>query len=475
MSQSSTTLARTAPPDRLLLVLLAAPFLAQMDATIANVATPSIHTRLHASGAELELVIGGYLISYAMLLVTGARLGQTHGYRRVFVAGLSTFTAGSLVAGLAPTPLVLIAARVVQGAGGALMFPQTLTGIQLHFAGAERVRAIARYAIALSSGAVAGQLLGGVLVSADLFGSGWRAIFLVNVPIGAAVIAAALRFMPDDGQRAGREVDLRGVGTLSVAVLLVVVPLVLGPYQGWPTWTWACLLASLPALGLFVVTERRVASAGRAPLLDFAVLAEPAVSLGIVVMAAATGTYYALLFTLAQYLQQGTGHSALDSGLMVVPWVAAFGLSGQVNRRLREEWAARMPAVGCLALAAVYLAISVDLFLGDHGQARLAGLLAVGGFALGIQFNATLGLITGSVSERHAPDVTGTSSMMIQIAGVMAIAAFGTLYVRLAHRSGSTPDVATHAFAVTVALFAVVALGATGAARLAEVSGRRRS
>ena len=372
MSQSSTTLARTAPPDRLLLALLAAPFLAQMDATIANVATPSIHTRLHASGAELELVIGGYLISYAMLLVTGARLGQTHGYRRVFVAGLSTFTAGSLVAGLAPTPLVLIAARVVQGAGGALMFPQTLTGIQLHFAGAERVRAIARYAIALSSGAVAGQLLGGVLVSADLFGSGWRAIFLVNVPIGAAVIAAALRFMPDDGQRAGREVDLRGVGTLSVAVLLVVVPLVLGPYQGWPTWTWACLLASLPALGLFVVTERRVASAGRAPLLDFAVLAEPAVSLGIVVMAAATGTYYALLFTLAQYLQQGTGHSALDSGLMVVPWVAAFGLSGQVNRRLREEWAARMPAVGCLALAAVYLAISVDLFLGDHGQARLA-------------------------------------------------------------------------------------------------------
>ena len=192
-------------------------------------------------------------------------------------------------------------------------------------------------------------------------------------------------------------------------------------------------------------------------------------------MAAATGTYYALLFTLAQYLQQGTGHSALDSGLMVVPWVAAFGLSGQVNRRLRDEWAARTPAVGCLALAAVYLAISVDLFLGDHGQARLAGLLAVGGFALGIQFNATLALITGSVSERHAPDVTGTSSMMIQIAGVTAIAAFGTLYVRLAHRAGSTPDVATHASAVTVALFAVAALGATGAARLAEVSGRRRS
>lgn len=475
MSQTSPTLARTAAPDRLLLVLLVAPFLAQMDATVVNVATPSIHARLHASGAQLELVIGGYLISYAMLLVTGARLGQTHGYRRVFVGGVAMFTAASLVAGLAPNPVVLIAARVMQGAGGALMFPQALTGIQLHFTGAERVRAIARYAVALSSGAVTGQLLGGVLVSADLFDSGWRSIFLINVPVGAAVIAAALRFMPDDGERTGREVDLPGVGTLSAAVLLVVLPLVLGPYQGWPVWTWICLGASLPALALFVVTERRVASAGRAPLLDFAVLAEPAVSLGILVMAGATGTYYALLFTLAQYLQQGAGHSALYSGLMVVPWVAAFGVSGQVNRRLRDEWAARMPAVGCLALAAVYLAISADLLLGDHPEVRLAGLLAVGGFALGVQFNATIALITGSVTERHAPDVTGTSSMMTQIAGVMAIAAFGTLYVRLAHRAGSPAEVATHAFAVTVALFAVVALAAAGVARMVGVTGRRRT
>jgi MFS family permease len=475
MSSSSATLTRTAAPERLLGVLLAAPFLAQMDATIANVATPSIHARLHASGAELELTIGAYLVSYAMLLVTGARLGQTHGYRRVFVVGIATFTLASPVAGLAPSPLVLIAARAVQGAGGALMFPQALTGIQLHFLGAERVRAIARYAVALSSGAVTGQLLGGVLVSADLFGSGWRSIFLINVPVGAAVIAAAFRFMPDDGRRTGRELDLRGVGSLSAAVLLAVLPLVLGPYQGWPTWTWCCLAASLPALGLFVAVERRVASAGRAPLLDFAVLGVPSVARGILVMAVATGTYYALLFTLAQYLQVGTGHSALDSGLMVVPWVAAFGLSGQLNRRLRDVWAARMPFVGCAVLAAVYVAISVDLLRGDHGQARLAVLLGVGGFALGIQFNATIAQITGAVSERHAPDVTGASSMLIQIAGVMAIAAFGTLYVRLAHRSGSSVDTATHAFAVTVALFAIAALVAALVAWPSGLTRRRRT
>ena len=136
-------------------------------------------------GAELELVIGGYLIAFAVLLITGARLGQTHGYRRVFLLGVGVFTGASLLCGLAPGPIALIAARVLQGAGAALMFPQTLTGIQLTFEGAERARAIGLYAIALSIGAVAGQVLGGVLVSADVLGSQWRSIFFVNVPVGA--------------------------------------------------------------------------------------------------------------------------------------------------------------------------------------------------------------------------------------------------------------------------------------------------
>src|ERR1017187_9909704 len=177
----------------LLGVLLVAPFMAQADATIANVATPSIHTGLGASGAVLELVIGGYLIAFAVLLITGARLGQTHGYRRIFLLGIGVFRVASLLCGLAPNPIVLILARVVQGVGAALMFPQTLTGIQLNFSDSDRVRAIGLYAIALSSGAVIGQILGGALISADIAGTQWRAIFLINIPIGIGVIVAALR------------------------------------------------------------------------------------------------------------------------------------------------------------------------------------------------------------------------------------------------------------------------------------------
>src|SRR4051794_8780165 len=160
----------------LLPTLLVGPFMAQADATIANVATPSIHADLGASDATLELVIGAYLISFAVLLITGARLGQAVGYRRVFVLGISTFSLASLLCGLAPVPELLVAGRALQGAGAALMFPQTLTGIQLNFAGDDRVRAIGLYALALSTGAVVGQIAGGALIAADPAGIGWRAI-----------------------------------------------------------------------------------------------------------------------------------------------------------------------------------------------------------------------------------------------------------------------------------------------------------
>jgi MFS family permease len=166
-------------------VLLLAPFLAQADATIANVATPAIRTDLGASAAAAELVIGGYLVAYAVLLVTGARLGQTHGYKRLFVIGVSGFGASSLIAGLAPSSVVLIVMRVLQGASAALMYPQALTGIQHNFSGDQRARAIGSFTIALAAGAVIGQLAGGVLVSADIAGSSWRPVFLVNVPICA--------------------------------------------------------------------------------------------------------------------------------------------------------------------------------------------------------------------------------------------------------------------------------------------------
>lgn len=231
---ASTSTPAPRHPAALLAVLLMAPFLAQADATIANVATPAIRTGLGASDAAAELVIGGYLVTFAVLLITGARLGQIRGYKQLFLLGVAVFGLSSLAGGLAPNPTVLVLARIIQGAGAALMYPQALTGVQLNYTGAARARAISLFAIALAGGAILGQIVGGVLISADLAGSSWRPIFLVNVPICAAVAVAAARTLPSDQPRSTTMLDLLGVGTLSATVLLIVVPLTLGRAHGWP-------------------------------------------------------------------------------------------------------------------------------------------------------------------------------------------------------------------------------------------------
>ncbi len=270
MSMSTT---RVHSQTAALAVLLTAPFMAQADATIANIATPSIRTGLGAAPAAVELVIGGYLVAFAVR-------------------------------------------------------------IRLNFDADRRSRAIARYAAALSAGAVSGQVLGGVLIGSGL---GWRSVFLVTVPVCVVVLVTGPRLLPADERTGTATLDLPGVGTLAAALMLLIVPLTLGRDEGRPMWTWISLAAVIPATLAFLSTQRRAARSGRTPLVRLEVLARPAIAWALVALFVATGTYYALLFTLAQYFQTALGRGALASGLIMVPWVAAFGLSGQVTRRLADR------------------------------------------------------------------------------------------------------------------------------------------
>jgi MFS family permease len=446
-----------------LVVWLSTMFMTQLDVTIVNVATPAIHADLGASGAELELVVGGYLLAYAVLLITGARLGELLGYRRIFLAGLALFSVASLACGLAPDPMVLIAARVAQGTGAALMVPQVLSAIQLELDGGQRAHALGLYTIAASAGAVAGQILGGVLVSADVLGSGWRPIFLLNVPLGIAALAIGARVLPADRERdAGRRVDIAGVVTLSAALLPAILALSLGRQEGWPAWTWICLAASPIALAAFIATERRLAARGGAALIDLRVIARPVVSWGLLAQAAVASTYYALLFTLAVYLQQGLGRSALASGLTLVSWVAAFGIAGQLLRRWGSRIGALAPPIGCLVMTIAYVAISALLLASPRAEAPLVIALGAGGLGLGIQFSAMLAHLTSSVTPRHAPDISGVFTTVMQVAGALGIAAFGSAYLSMAG-NGDAP----HAFAVVTAGLAAVALLAAAMAHRA--------
>ncbi|WP_158815298.1 MFS transporter [Methylocapsa sp. S129] len=443
----------------LLTVLLMGLFITNVDVAVVNVATPSIHDRLNASGSELQFVVSGYVLSYAMLLITGARLGDIYGYRRLFLVGLCLFTAASLGCGLAPGAAALIAARVVQGIGAALMVPQVLIGIQLNFFGDARARALGHYSVALSIGAVAGQVAGGVLVSANLFDLAWRPIFLINLPIGVALFVAALRFLPADPGGRPRRLDLWGVATLCATVLLALPPLILGRAQGWSLWIWLCLGVSLIPLAAFIVIERRIAARGDTPLINLHLVSQPAIAWALVAFAAASMTYFALLFTLALYLQQGLGKSALYSGCALVSWVAAFGIGGPVVRHLPARIMPLVAPFGYLILAAAYLAISACLFSGYGGAILLFILLGFGGLGLGIGYTANIRHLTSAVEARYAPDMSGLITTNSQISGLIGVATFGTAYFELAARPG--PDAATHAIAAVVVGCAFAAFLAT--------------
>ncbi|MFJ9420068.1 MFS transporter [Streptomyces sp. NPDC101227] len=455
---------------RLLAVLLAAQFMANVDTAIVNIAAPSIQSDLGASGGEAGLVISGYVVAYAVLLVTGARLGSLHGHRRIFNIGMTVFTGASLACALAPDSLVLIIARVVQGAGAALMVPQVLSGIQLHFPGRQRIKALGYYAIALSGGAVAGQALGGVLIAADIFGTGWRPIFLINVPVGVLLIAAAIRMMPrDERAREAQELDLRGMVLLSAAVLLLIVPLLLGTDQGWPAWTWVCLGLSLPALAGFRLSQRALSVRGGRPLIAEEVIRQRAVRWWLCAHGATTMTYFALLFVLAVYLQDGLGRGPAYAGLAMVSWVAAFGLGGPLLARTPERSRAVMPAIGCLVLAVGYVAIWVCLLAGGRSGPLMFVLLGLGGLGLGISSNSLISAMTFALPERYAADLSGVISTNAQLAGALGVATLGGVYLSFAERGSA--QLSAGALGIVLCISAVLSLLSAGAAQLA----RRRS
>jgi len=454
-------------------------FLANVDVAIANIAAPSIGAGLRASGGELELIVSGYTLAYSVLLVTSARLGQARGYRPMFLAGLGGFTVASAACAFAPDAPFLVLARLAAGATAALMTAQVLTGIQTEFTGRARTRALGFYTVVLSAGAVAGQSLGGLLISADVLGMTWRPVFLINVPLGVVLLWLAWRHLPagnpsggdlpaadlsagagDARHRAGGSLDFPGVAALSVAMLLLVLPLVLGQDAGWPTWTWLSLGASAVAFAVLWVVERKTAVAGKHPLVDPRLLARPAIGWGLASQAVATGTYFAILFTLALYLQQGLGKSPAYSGLALLSWVAAFGVPGPVLGRLGQRARALAAPAGAVLLAAGFAAIGVSLLRRDTNGALLMTLLGVSGLGLGAGFTGMLGHLTSSVTARQAADVSGLFNTATRAGGVVGTAAFGSLYLVLVPAGAHSPATATHGFALLNLALASAAVAA---------------
>ncbi|MFC3578080.1 MFS transporter [Streptomyces yaanensis] len=462
---SSKTPATDNRPGRLLATVLSAQFMALLDVFIVNVAVPTIGSELHATGAELQLVVAGYSITYAVLLITGARLGDLFGHRRVHLVGLAVFTAASLACGLAQGTGELIVFRLVQGAGSALMIPQVLSLIQRHFTGEARAKALGAYAAVLATGAAAGQVLGGILVSADLLGTGWRPVFLVNVPVGLVLLAVGSRVLPRDDVSAperSRGLDLPGLVLLGAAVSLLTVPLVLGQEEDWPLWSWLCLVAAAVIFALFCGYESRLARRGGAPLIAPRVLRHPGIGLAVFRLLAVMSVNAGFLFLLTLHVQGGLGYTALRAGLTFAPTAVVFGLVGLTWRTWPAAWQPALIPGGFLLAALSVAGVGLALHGGGDGGPWLYAAFAGVGAGLALSFSPTLTRALATVRPEDAADASGLLATVTQLGQLIGVAVFGTLFLNRLESLGA-PGAYTSSDALLACMYALAATATLGA------------
>lgn len=422
----------TPDPGRwsVLAVVLTGTFLVIGGVSIVNLAMPSMRVSLHAGAGEIGIVVASYTLAYATLLIAGGRLGDMIGRKPVMMTGLALFTAAVLLGGFAPTVGVLIAARVLQGIGAALIYPQILSTIEDAFTGPERGIALGAFGAVVGGALVFGQLLGGVLIQLDIGGLGWRPALLVLAPLGVAALVACGLVMRGGRPTSSGRLDLHGTAVLAAALTMLVYPLMSGRDAGWPVWMVVLLVLSAPALAAFVLLERRTKTRGGMPLLDPALFRQRAFSvgtvMGLVYFTCALGT---ALYT-SVLLQSGLGFSPLDAGLAFSPLGVAFFAGSLLAPRLVERIGRSVLALGYSLLAAGMTVVAVTVW--SEGPAlglwSLAPGLAIVGLGQGFGMAPLIGSVLAGIRHEDAGSAAGALTTAFQLGQTMGIAVVGMVF-----------------------------------------------
>ena len=433
-----------------LFALLLGGFITIFDLFVVNVALPSIRADLQADLTGIGWIVAGYELTFGVLLIAGARLGDRYGRRRVFMLGMICFTVSSVLCGLAPDAQALIAARLLQGAAAGILFPQIYAMLRVLLDEERRQRAFGFLGMTLGLAAIAGQVLGGWIVTADIAGLGWRMIFLINLPVGLVGVLCVCR-LPENRQASPARIDRAGTLLATLALLLLLVPLLEGAHSGWPLWTWGSALASAITMTLFVAWERRVKSKGGAPAVDPALFANPhfAVGSGVVLLVYSTSTSFFLGFALL--VQEGHGLSAFAAGTLFAPASVAFVAASMTAPRI----VARFGNISLAGGAGIYLAGTVAVALTaltNGGVAWMIPALIVFGFGQGLSMTPLLNFILGFTTEDKAGMAGGIISTMQQVGGAIGVAVVAILFSQILGDAGYA-----HAFAGSL-IYNIVAL-----------------
>ncbi|MFJ8748646.1 MFS transporter [Streptomyces sp. NPDC102441] len=415
-----------------------------IDFFIVNVALPTIDHDLAAGPALLELVVAGYGLSYAVLLVLGGRLGDMAGRRRLFLIGMAAFGLTSLACGLAPDAWTLVGARVAQGAAAALMLPQVLATIQSSTAGHRRARAMSLYGATAGLSMVAGQILGGVLVSAaplsSVFGesAGWRSVFLVNVPVVVAGLILAARSMPETRSDRPAPVDVPGTLLLAASLVTLLAPLTEGRAAGWPLWTWVSLGLFPFAAAAFYRVERRADAQGRTPLVPPSLLRLKSLRRGLVLVVPFSIGFGGFMFVIAVALQQGLRMGPAAAGLSLAPMAIAFFAASLAGPRLVRRFGSRVVTAGGLiqGVGVTVLALTVWSSWPALGLLGLLPGMAISGLGQGLQLPVLIRIVLSDVPSERAGVGGGVMTTTQQAALALGVATLGTLFLSLASSSG---------------------------------------
>ncbi|WP_239952201.1 MFS transporter [Pantoea sp. Z09] len=467
-----TLLTVTQPEPRRWLMfslLLVGAFLPPLDFFIVNVALPSIQGELGASSSAEQLVISSYAAVYAVMLMTGGRLGDLYGRGKMFFLGLMGFACASLLCGLAITPGMLIAGRILQGATAAIMAPQALASVQALFPEKEKPLALSLYGAVFGLAAVVGQALGGTLIALDLCHLGWRAIFLINLPVALFVILFGVRLLKETRAKNARKLDPGGMLLVTATLSALIIPLIECRETGWTWWIWLLFL-TVPLLAFMTWRyETRLSQQGGAPLLDPGVLGAPGIGLGLVIaLLFYSLAAFFLLFTV--YLQKALHFDALNAGLVFLPFGAGF-LTGPLTTPYLRRFAGNYlcsigmacEAAGLIGLVGLISATTVEVM---PPMAPAGALLFIIGFGQGLAMPTLVRMITGRVAPEFSGMIAGVTTSTLQISTALGVAVIGTLFYNTLGTSDAEKDI-THAFVIaTMAIACCLALGAGLSIRL---------
>ncbi|ELP63799.1 MFS transporter [Streptomyces turgidiscabies] len=430
-------------PDRrrwfALAIVMTAAFMDLVDVTIVNVAIPSIQQEAGASFSQIQWITAGYALAFAAGLVTGGRLGDIHGRKRLFLVGIGGFTLASALCGFAANPEMLVASRILQGAMAAMMVPQVLSIVHATFPAHERGKVFGLFGAIVGLGAVTGPLLGALLTEWDLFGLGWRPIFLINLPVGIAGFILGHRFITESKAPKALKLDLVGVALVTLGLLMLLYPLTRGRELGWPLWGYLSMAGALGVFGALVAYEKRKARIDGSPLIELSLFKVRSFAAGIAVQTVfgvGLGVFF-LVWTL--YMQAGLGWSPLRAGLTGVPFSIAVSVAaGMSVQKLVPRFGRKVLQAGALLMG-----LGVLIYIWESGHYGLAIAswqmalpLVVMGAGMGLIVAPLTDAVLSEVPKEHAGSASGLINTVQQMGyalglGLVSVVFFGTMNDRL--------------------------------------------